>query len=107
MRASFVLGDQLFAAEHFKKANILEASPVIELAARQANAMVLVKDAQAAYEVGNILSAQQLLKNSIWSYATDAAGVMLDNRSTILTTFFADRRMYEDKHNRKRPGLKR
>lgn len=88
--------DYALAAEHYRKANTLEASPVIELAARKANALMLVEDAKKARKEGNILTAQQLLKNSLWSFATDEAAAMLNEMGPAIAAAELERQADQD-----------
>jgi tetratricopeptide (TPR) repeat protein len=89
-------GDFSVAAEHYRKANMLEASPIIERAAKQANAMVLVREADAELKAGNILKAQQLLKNSVWSCPTPAATSMLDGIGEAVAAAEQERQADQD-----------
>ncbi len=89
-------GDFALAAEHYKKANMLEASPYIENAARRANAMVLVKEADASLKAGNLLKAQQTLKNSLWSKDTPAAQQMMDKYAEVFAAAEQERQADQD-----------
>jgi len=89
-------GDFATAAEHYKRANMLESSPIIERAAKQANAMVLVREADVELKAGNILKARQLLKNSIWSCPTPAATSMLDGISEAIAAAEQERQADQD-----------
>lgn len=88
--------DFALAAEHYKKANMLEASPIIERAAKQANAMVLVQEADRELKAGNILKAQQMLKNSLWSCPTPAATSMLDGIAEAVAAAEQERQADQD-----------
>jgi len=88
--------DYDLAIEHYERANRLEASPMIELAIKQANAYKLMRDARAAYAAGNILSARQMLVNSLWSFRTEDAASMLDKMGEEIAAAEQERQADQD-----------
>lgn len=89
-------GDFDRAIDHYEKANRLETSAVIEAAIKQATAYKLIREARAAFDEGNILGAQQLLKNSIWSFDTPEAGKLLNEMAPAIAAAEQERQADQD-----------
>ena len=88
--------DYATALDHFQKANRLESSPEIEKAVRQANGLLLLKDATEKLNVGDILMAQQIVKNSIWSFPTEQAKAMLTSMGPAVAAAEQERQADQD-----------